>query len=168
MQMVLFKNQLRNKPTDSHDLTFRTFITASSHLHFKKTVCSILRNKLTKNFRSFCILNLRLQRQDQHVKDVNFSCITKKEQYFHCTRHASENWLTNLRKTLFTVQRPSYLEDYYPYSTAGRITRSLFGHARRYPRHTPRSKERIFLEGVVSHPMLMLISKQRTSKRRVC
>ena len=69
---ILFKNQLRQKPTDSHDLTFRTFITASSHLHFKKTVCSILRNKLTKNFRSFCILNLRLQRQDQHVKDVNF------------------------------------------------------------------------------------------------
>ena len=60
------------KPTDSHDLTFRTFITAISHLHFKQTVCSILRNKLTKNFRSFYILNLRLQRQDQHVKDVNF------------------------------------------------------------------------------------------------
>ena len=60
------------KPTDSHDLTFRTFITAISHLHFKQTVSSILRNKPTKNFRSFYILNLRLQRQDQHVKDVNF------------------------------------------------------------------------------------------------
>ena len=67
------KNQLhKKKPTDSHDLTFRTFITAISHLHFKQTVCSILRNKLTKNFRSFYTLNLRLQRQDQRVKDVNF------------------------------------------------------------------------------------------------
>ena len=40
--------------------------------HFMQTICSILRNKLTKNFRSFYILNLRLQRQDQRVKDVNF------------------------------------------------------------------------------------------------
>ena len=40
--------------------------------HFMQTICSILRNKLTKSFRSFYILNLRLQRQHQRIKDVNF------------------------------------------------------------------------------------------------
>ena len=43
-----------------------------SKQHFMQTVCSKLRNKLTKSFRSFYILNLRLQRQHQRIKDVNF------------------------------------------------------------------------------------------------
>ena len=38
-----------------------------------------------------------------------FSCITKTEQYFHCTRHASENWLTNLRgSTSCLANLPTY------------------------------------------------------------
>ena len=54
--MVLFKNQLhKKKPTDSHDLTFRTFITAISHLHFKQTDCLQHTEKQTYQELSFVL-----------------------------------------------------------------------------------------------------------------
>ena len=107
-------------PTHSHDLTclFALFwltikwtrINSSTawqqgKKHFMQTVCSILRNKLTKSFRSFYILNLRLQREHRRIKDETFFVyiITKKEQYFLCTPHASEDSLKYLRKTIFAV-----------------------------------------------------------------
>ena len=40
--------------------------------HFMQTVYSTLRNKLTNSFRSFYILNLRLQREHRRIKDETF------------------------------------------------------------------------------------------------
>ena len=105
--------------------------------HFMQTVCSILRNKLTKSFRSFYILNLRLQREHRRIKDENFFVYNWKGTilclYSIRLRRLTQILAEGLRKTIFAVQWPTYLENYYPYCTAGGITRSLFGHARRYP-----------------------------------
>ena len=115
------------------------------------------RNKLTKSFRPFFILNLRLQRDHRCIKRNNTFSVLNTPQ-----KTDSDTWgrvAEVFRKTTFAVQWPTYLEKYYPYCTAGGITRSLcgqisFGHARRCP-DIHRGQTREFFKGVVSHPMLV-------------
>ena len=89
------------------------------------------RNKLTKSFRPFYILNLRLQRDHRRINNTCSVLNTPQKTDSDTWGRIAESFAEDDIRSSVTD-----LVKYYPYCTAGGITRSpfgqiSFGHARR-------------------------------------
>ena len=116
---------------------------AKQHGSIMQTVCSILSEKQTyQELLSVLYLELEITKG---------SPMHKKEQYFLCTQHASEDWLRYLGKGCGSFAEDdirSSVTDIFgkvlPILYCGRYHAISVWSRTPVPRHTPRSNERIF------------------------